>query len=498
MCSVCLEVMASHQKRGSHRMGWGWGMTLTLILGALFSGMEPSSGLWLAGSVLMLAWGLWAWCKPLQAFVALLFVWITFYTRASLPLFQVEGGWNRGGLGLGDLLWLIFIAALLTQSVLMGRWRLSTERADWLLLLLTPFLLLSVLLPILGVLVGGYPPSYAVPGARHLQWASFALIGYWLCRRYGMESVVRGFIVAFMLGGMVHALYALVQLLAPLGVLPYEWLLLDQVFARRYANTWFFYPRTTGLLVNPNSYGLFGSVALILLSASLLSGLRIGSSVQLLLGLTGLWAVVASASRSAIVGLLAGVMLMGIALMLRGFALMDKESLIRLAKFLLRTLLAVGALAITAWLFLPPHLTGRVMLLVGIVAEGAEVDPNAIGRFDLWEQALRLYEEQAPLGTWVPAGYAFSIPIDSYYVSLLAQGTPLYLLAFLSLLFGILWYGWRALLTASRLSIWVGLAMMGTSTLIGVASFTLSPLQETQTLIPFWLLIGIGLVLMRR
>lgn len=475
------------------------GMALTLLLCALFSWAEPASGLWLASGTLMVVWGVWAWVQPLQAFAALLFVWVTFYTRASLPLFQVEGGWNRGGVGLGDLLWLIFIAAWLTRRSLLEGWRPSVPRAhvDPLLLLLTPYLLLSVLLPIAGVLVWGYPPSYAIPGARHLQWVSFTLLGYWFCQRYGMASVTKAFLTALVLAGVAHTLYALVQLLAPLGVLPGEWLLPDQVFAQRFTTTWFFYPRTTGLLVNPNSYGLFGSVVLIFLGTLLLARVRVGAGIQLLLGLTGVWAVATSASRSAIVGLLMAGALMGFAFLLKAAAPKDERSLTWLVGFLLKTLLAAGVAATVAFLFLPPHLTQRVMLLVGVITEGLEVDPNAIGRLEFWEGALRAFEEQAPLGTWVPAGYALDTPIDSYYVSLLVQGTPLYLFAFLMLLFGTIWRGLGVLPTTSRFANWTGFAMIGIGALIGGASFTLSPLLETQTLVPFWLLIGIGLATQR-
>lgn len=501
---ACLKVGTAYHERVPSTAGWVYGMSLTLILGVLFSMLEPSGIFWAVVAALLTSWSIWAWSQPLPAFGTLIFVWITFYTRASLPLFQVEGGWNRGGVGLGDLLWLIYMGVLLFQVLQLRHGHLFTlsRRIDPLILLIFPYTILSVFLPVLGVLVFGYPPSNAIPGIRHLQWTSFALLGYWFYRRYGTESVRWALLFPFTLAGIVHALYALVQLLAPMGVLPQEWLSLDKVFAERYATTWFFYPRTTGLLVNPNSYGLLGSVLIILLSALLLAGIRIRLSVTISLGLAGVWAIATSASRSAIVGVLAGVMLMGIASMLKGFALRDAHCLYRLVGFSLKILAVVATVSIVAWLFLPHHLTERMMLLVGVVSEGAEVDPNAIGRFNLWEQALRLYEEQAPLGTWVPAGYAFNNPIDSYYVSLLTQGTPLYLLTFLMLLFGVVGCGWQVRMrifenTQGEMKVcqkdWIGLAMMGIGALIGGASFTLSPLQETQTLAPFWLLIGIGL-----
>ncbi len=474
---------------------WLIGAGLTVALCLLFMLGMPSATFWAVAGFLLLAWGLWAWKYPLPAFACLVFVWITVYNRAALPVFQVEGLGNRGGVALGDLLWIICFGIWLLQRVRLSRWHFafSIERVDILLVYLVPYLLLSVLLPILGVLMGGWSPSFAIPGVRHLQWVSLALMSYWAVRTHGLEHLWRVMLWVFVVASIAHTLHALIQLLAPLGVLSSDWLILDKEFAQRFTATWFFYPRTTGLLVNPNSYGLFGAVVLLLLSACLLARLRLRFGATWLLGLSGLWAVLSSASRSAIVGLVSGALVLGAIVLMRAMLTHDERYLVRLAGFTGKVVIVLGIVPALADALLPSHLLERVVLLAGVVMEGAEIDPNAIGRFDLWESALQAYETEFVWGTWVPAGYALKSPVDSYYVSLLVQGTPLYLLVFLIALLGVLWRGWQMTLTSLPLTVAAGLALIAIEALIAASSLTLSPLLETQTLTSFWLLVGAGL-----
>jgi hypothetical protein len=476
-------------------LGWGAGIGLTLPLGGLFSLAEPSVAMGAVSGLLLIGWAIWGWFYPQLALACLLLLWLTLYQRASLPLFQVEGGWNRGGLGLGDLLWFVFALIWLIQrtSTRNGLPFARGKRPDLLALLLMLYLGFSVLLPILGVLIGGWSPSYAVPGVRHLQWASFALFGYWLVRRYGIEYVGRLLLTVLALAGVLHALYTLIQLLAPLGAVPWEWLLPDQIFAERFATTWFFYPRTTGLLVNPNSYGLFGAVVLLVLSAFLLSRASLGTGNGFLMGIAGVWAVATSASRTALVGLVTGLLVISTMSALQAILRRDEKSIFHVIGFIMGLFLIIGVTIVSLWLILPAHLLERVTLVLRVALEGSAVDPNAIGRFDLWGQGLQAFEERFPFGTWVPAGYALGIPLDSYYVSLLVQGTPLYLGLFLILLGAIMGRAWRMGLVNKPPTGGTALALAGIVALIGVASFTLSPLQEPQTLVPFWFLLGVGI-----
>jgi hypothetical protein len=495
MEAVRLQTVAKGYHRVHPLFGWGIGLGLTFLLGALFSWAAFSAHIGALSGLLLIGWAIWAWCYPQLALACLLLVWLTLYQRASLPLLQMEGGWNRGGLSLGDLLWFVFALIWLIQyASTRNGLRFAVGKCSTLFtLLLMLYLGFSVLLPLLGGLVGGWPPSYAIPGLRHLQWASFALFSGWLVRQDGILPTWRLLLTVFTLAGILHALYALLQLLVPLGIAPSEWLLPDQIFAQRFATTWFFYPRTTGLLVNPNSYGLFGAVLLLLLSASLLSRASPGVGKGVLMGIASVWAVATSASRSALVGLAVGLFVIATMSVLQAILKRDEKGILSGIGFVMGLLLITGITLATLWLLLPPHLLNRVALVLSVALEGSAVDPNAIGRLDLWEQGLQAFEERFPFGTWVPAGYALGIPLDSYYVSLLVQGTPLYLGLFLLLLGGIMRLAWRKGFVNKPLMGGAGLALAGVAILIGVASFTLSPLQEPQTLVPFWFLLGVGI-----
>lgn len=478
---------------------WSWlvGFGLTLALGWLYMVGELSVLFWLLVAALMIGWGIWALKNPLPAFIALVFIWITVYSRASLAIFTTEegGGSNRGGLSLGDLLWIVYTGTWLWWWLRHQGWRIvigSLGRAESTLLPLTLFLLISLLLPVIGVLVAGYPVSYAIPGFRYLQWASFALFAYTLIRSHNRTYFVRLLLAVFAFAGLVHSVYALIQTLVPLGILHGSWLYLDHIFAQRFSITWFFYPRTTGLCINPNHYGLFGSVLVCFYCASVFSNIRTATSVRLLLLLSGIWAIASASSRSAVLGLLTGLCLMGTIAWLRVIALGRQRELMRFYRFLFLTGVFAICSALFAAAFLPPLLSERVRLLIDIVNRGAEVDPNATGRFEFWSTALRAFEEQNPWGTLVPSGYALNMPIDSFYVSLIVQGTPFYLLIFCMLLGGLLWLSWRNVHRVCSSDVWIGFSTIGTIGIVILASATLSPLQNAVVIAPFWTLTGMA------
>lgn len=470
---------------------WLVGLLTTASLSILFLLMEPSASFWAMSAFLLLLWGLWAWRHPFSAFASLIFVWVTLYTRTTIPMFQVEGSGNRGGIILGDLLWVVFAGVWLAHFALNPRSTLPImrERVGFLLLLLIPYIGLSVLLPILGVLAGA-PASFAIPGVRHLQWVSFAWFGYWFARRMGILELLKMVFAVLSIAGICHTLYSLVQLLVFSETLPYTWLELDRLYRQRFAFSWFFYPRTTGLLVNPNSYGLFGSVLLIFLTALILSGMQLNPLLKALSGVCGLWAVATSASRSGLTGLTAGVVILLAIAYLKAVFYSDWHQVSRVVGLTLKVLLSVvGSVGVLLFLF-PSNLFDRFSLLMLTFFEGASADPNAIGRFELWQGAIQLYEERFPWGSWVPLGYITGNPIDSYWVTLLVQGTPVYLFAFLAFLVGVLWHGVNLAFTTTERSL-VGYIGAGISVMVGVSSFTLSPILQPEMLVPFWTLVGL-------
>ena len=474
---------------------WGIGAVLTLLLGALFVAAEPSITTGVASSLLLCGWAIWAWRYPRWAFACLLLVWLTVYNRASLPLFQVEGGLNRGGLSLGDLLWFIFALVWLSQRNALNNTLgfIRNKQSNSLLLLVLVYVVISFFLPIWGVLTVGWPPSYAIPGMRHLQWSSFALFSIWLVHQYGVQSAWRLLLTVLTLASVVHALYALIQYLATPGTISVEWLFLDKIFADRFTTTYFFYPRTTGLLTNPNHLGLFGAAVLLILIASLLARSPLGTGNAVLMVLSGLWVILTSASRSALVGVVLSWGVLSIVSVLQAMLQHNKNTLHYRISILTGLFVVLGIATILLWMLTPEPVRKRAEMLIGVALEGASEDPNAIGRLDAWAQALQNYDERFPLGTWVPASYALGTFVDNYYVCLIVQGTPLYMGLFICLLSAVVQQALRAGLANDPPVVGTALALLGIVTLVGITSFFLSPLETAHIVALFWFLLGVGI-----
>lgn len=488
---------ASIRRRATGRNNWlrrsHWiiGAFATVSLSVLFLLAESSLPFWVASAFLLLVWGGWAWKHPLSAFASLIFVWVVLYTRAAIPIFQVEGGGNRGGVMVGDLLWITFAVAWLVRFVLAPRAALPirSERVDFLLVLLFLYIGLSFVLPILGVLAGA-PASFAIPGIRHLQWASFAWFGYWFAQRVSASEMLKIVFIVLSVAGLFHALYSSVQLFVFFGVLPYDWLELDRLFAQRFPRNWFFYPRTTGLFVSPNSYGMFGAVLLICPAAITFSRVQVSLAVKTLLGVCGLWALATSASRTGLTGSTGGIIAVLSAAYLKAVFHDNNQQLYKVIKFAAIASLATVGGTVLVFLFLPPVLVERFALLLLTFTEGAAADPNAIARIELWQEAIQVYEEQYPLGSWVPLSHITGKTIDSYWVTLLVQGTPVYLFVFVVFLIGMVWRGMNLAFSTTERSL-IGYAGAGMGTMIGISSFTESPILQPQILVPFWILVGL-------
>lgn len=476
----------------------GFGVLLTFILVGLFVLGEPTTLFWLLASTGLFLWSLWAFRQPVYAFSALLFVWITVYSRSTIPIFQVEGPGNRGGIALGDFLWLVLAGAVLLKTLLRGIRLPKTPTVSVYTLLVAPYIILASILPLLGVTFEDWPLSYGLPGIRHLQWASFAFLAFCLARQFGAATVIYLLFTSVLLATVFHTVYSGLQVFASMELIPWEYLILDQLFSERFVETWFYYPRATGLLINPNSYGLLGALVFVIFVASILSGLRLGKRYKILMISGALWAVLVSGSRSAVLGILVALVIMYLSLLgtvglERGGKLLGRA--LRFGLFIVFTLTPLVTLAFAA---LPEVLRERLLRIAGILSQGAEVDPNATGRIEMWFEAIAEYWLNYPFGTLVPPSYALWLAIDSYYVVTLTQGTPIFLFSFLLFLFGAMLLGFSLLNRSSVESKWVGLTLLGFSGVVAGASFTLSPLLQAQVIALFWSLLGLGFAMVKR
>jgi len=439
-------------------------------------------------AVVGIAWSVVCLKRPLWSFNILLFAFLLAYARLELGGIEVEGSGNRGAIALGDILWLTLIVVWGARDLTRpsrSRIRIPVVRDSGPVFAMLPFVVLATGLPIIGIFLGGWPISYAIPGFRQLQWVSFVVLGYSAVRSYGPTCVLRGMTITIAVAALAHTAYAIIQLGYSMGWLSSAWVVLDTLFSRYNANSWFYYPRLTGLLVNPNSYGLWGAFLFIIaLAISTIKGTRAAS--VWIFSLCGGFALIFSASRSALLGL-------GIAMGAIMYTAFSSPRLMRpTLKSSITFILAACIAYVAISAVIPSSLTERFIRFVQVCSEGVVADPNAIGRAEMWKALWRVYILKYPFGTWVPTSYATGSAVDSFYVATAVQGTPLFTLAWLGFLYGGMSLGgvsYRRLATPTEAT--VGLTVLGWSGIMAGSGLTLSPMLQPQLIVLLWTLIGV-------
>lgn len=446
--------------------------------------LSPKLGWLILSIILIIIWIGMSIRYPLFSFCIVLMVFILAYSRLRIGLIDIEGPGNRGGIYVGDLLWGGFAATWLLRRT---HFKISLPLVVAFSIL--PFLAMATVLPLMGVLTVDWPVSYAIPGLRQVQWVSFAFFSYGLARKYSADRVLRNIVISIAVTSVLHFIYGLIQIGYFFGVLGDAWVSLDTIFVRQNTDSWFFYPRATGLLVNPNSYGMFGAFVFVLLLALGLTQRGVGKRLGFwLIMVSTMFSIIFSSSRSALVGLI-------VAFMFICFVILSGSFSIKLIPRLLKFVSGVGFLTFISLIFLwplvPLTLRERFLRLLQVFSVGVEADSNAIGRTEMWLELLNLYITKYPFGTWVPPSYATGIAVDSYYVFTAVQGTPLFTLAWLLMLNGVIVLGRRALIRASTvLERASGILLIGWSGVMAGAGLTLSPMLQPHLVVPFWAVIG--------
>ncbi|MCU0619611.1 MAG: hypothetical protein MUF40_06900 [Gemmatimonadaceae bacterium] len=423
----------------------------------------------------------------LAVFGATLLTWMLVYARATVGSVGVTGPGNRGDIGLGDVLWCVL--ALATAFILALRWRavripVALPVGGW---MAVPYLAGAVLLPVIGVVVADWPPSYAAPAVRQLQWCAFAVFTVALAWRVGAERVWTLLRTLVVVCAVSHALYAAIQLLFAVGLVGQAWVWLDDAYRARSTLSWFFYPRLTGLLVNPNSYGLFSVFAVVLLVADAVAG-RAASGPWRTVGLVAAAAGIAgSGSRSALVGITAALLVMS------AVALAHRASRRRFAAWALRGALAGGLLFAVLLPAVPPAMWQRFVRLWLVLLTGTGADVDAAARTRMWSDLWTRYVTEHPFGTLVPASYATGSEVDSFYVVTTVQGTPLWTLAFIVHLIGIVLLGAHVARRGTALDRAVGFTLAGWAAILALASITLQAMLEPGLVAPLWAVVGLAL-----
>jgi len=423
-------------------------------------------------------WVCWSKRHLLSAFVTTLFIVVLVSSRLEVRILSLGGAADRGFISLADPLWLGLIISFMLRKTKIGFPRSALG--------VVPYITFAIVLPIAGI-IGEFPFSYMTPAMRIFQWASFGYMTYIIGKEYGVQTVFRRISSVILWASIFHFLYASIQYIASAGFISRTFLWLDQVYAASHETSWFYFPRLTGLFVNPNSYGNFCSLAAFFAIALLIIRPPWASSIFLSISLiTSIAGILMSGSRSGILAFFAG------SLMISFIVLQRVSKFLSLVKIVSILCLFV----IIFFLLLPVVPYGEIIFtrferILSIIEKGIMVESNALIRVEMWKEACNIYTTYYPFGTGVPPSYAFDMAIDSYYVVTFTQGGPLFTLAFLIMLATVAGAGyacWR--LSQSTLQA-LGLTILGFTSSMAVGSLFLSPPLQSFLIIPFWSLAGL-------
>ena len=333
---------------------------------------------------------------------------------------------------------------------------------------IAPFLLLTALLPVLGVMVYGFEPRTLLAISSATSALSFLVIGAALSSSDG-RTWSRWLLLAIALQLLYASGQAIYLAQAPgweLFTPFHQWDLSLQPLYGELIEA-----RGTGLYFNPNELGLWAGTAVILAWTMLTPRLRgIGitlAAVTLLL----------SQSRGALVALLVALAVGGAWAVVIGRG--GRSNALRTVVTFSLAGLVVAAVVLTTG---PSReLLSRFGSLLNVVTKGPTTDPNLAGRLDYWSAVLNL-NLTYPLGTLGPPETILGTAVDSSWFRAFAQGSVPYVAALATLLVAPL---------AVRNSRF-GRGLVLTAVLVAVAGLTQTPL-DYPVICLFWVLLGAGL-----
>lgn len=374
-----------------------------------------------------------------------------------------------GGQGLLPLL-----AVVAPLGALVALWRFGTRRSlgfvghPAFVVGLLPYLVLTAVLPFLGVMFHAYPERTLLSVTDATTAVSFLILG-----AAASSSARAGWAKWLLPAILVEVTYAAAQtinwsrgpgweLFTPLA----EWDRGLAVLEGQLGSA----GRSTGLFTNPNELGLWAAVAAVL-AWTLLGGRRRVVAVAL-----AMMTLLLSQARGPGVGLLAAV-IAGATLGIARGRLATPGSLragVTILSAVVIVMFAIASQVVDVSL-------DRFAVLVQVLIEGPQADVNLAGRLNLWYGVLVL-NLAYPLGTWGSPELLLGAAVDSAWFRAFAQGSAIYVTAFAILIGAALAVRSPALGDALRL----------TCVVIAVTGITQTSLSSPVTPI-FWVLLGIYL-----
>lgn len=438
----------------------------------------------LVGLLGLVLWVYWSFRRSSSAFKTLLVGFVVFYSRLFLRLSDSSS--SPSTIYLLDIPWLLLLVVALRDYKVFGFFRVRLPLAVW---GMTPYVGLACSLPILGVVFYGFPLSYAILGFRVLQWVSFGILSYSISKRYGEDRAARLLIDGIVFSSLMHFAYAMIQFLYASGILGPEWVVFDRFLETQGAKTWFYYPRVTGLMTNPNNYGLFGAMVVVAALAVVVTRTKLSRGIWTLLVLSGLYAVIFSGSRSALVGL-------GVGAVTTFMGVMASRPLPIALGATVRAAVVFAVVVIVQVAVLMPHLPDRgverFLNLFRVITVGADADRNFSARVRLWQDHIENYLNNYTFGTMVSPEYVVGHAVDSYYINALVQGTPVFLMTFLLFLANSWFLGVRASRRHDRgLPSVLGLILAGWIGVMAGGSLSVGPPQHVYFMTMFWSVAGV-------
>lgn len=378
-------------------------------------------------------------------------------------------GVSTGGRG---VLGLLTFGAPVVALVAIARYgtarTLGFLRSPVFVLAVAPYLVLTLLLPVLGVMFNAYPERTLIELTEATTAFSFVVLGAALSR-----TELRRWRPWLLLALVLQLLYALGQM-TYVGRGPgwelfgpfHDW---DLSLQTLYGS--FVQARGTGLYFNPNELGFWAGIAAILAWAILTPRLR-------LVGVTlAVLTLLVSQSRGASVALLAAAAVGVVLAVVRGRTTTSGAARGALSV----SLAAAVAVAIVVALEPSRGLVDRFGALFAVWAQGPRADANLAGRLDYWSSVIDL-NVLYPWGTWGSPELLLGSAVDSSWFRVFAQGSMLYVGALVLLL---------AASFAVRNSRF-GDALVLMAVLITVAGLTQTPFGYPGVFL-FWVLLGAGL-----
>lgn len=448
----------------------------------------------LATSFLVAIWARYSFQRPLLAFGWIVFLTTTVYERLRSGYLLGAGGQGHGSISLIDLVWLVFVIVAIARLVRKRTLIVPSPRmplAAWIGL---PYVTMSITLPVIGALYGSilldWPISFVATGVRQLQWLSFAFIAYWLAKTNGPATTLAITMKALVAAGVVHALYGVVQLGARSGFLPSAWRALDDFYVAGGASWLSDSSRLTGLYVMPTAYGNLGALLVIAGSALALSRVPCLSSAWATAALVaGGFIVIMSGDRVALVALIAALVASASASIAVGYGIIR---VILLGPF-------VFLVAIALVPTYPSFIRSRFEHLLEHLLTGPSAVQNVAERFERWRYYIEVVQPMYPAGTWIQPRFVGGETPDSYIITLLAQGTVVYVLAFLFFIFGVHALGIMVLdRTGAPKDRWLGVLVIGYVVFVSIASLGGSIMFDVTVVVALWIVLGVALVTLRR